>query len=267
MVILKKIKIKDEKELHSLIEKELDALEEGLSLIKYEFDSLKGIPDFLCVDSGGRLVIIEVKLQEDENILFQALRYYNTIDQERYIITGMFPNKKIDTNEHPRIVLVAENFSDDIRRLSTLVVPDVELYEYTVLSTDGGKEGLCYHSVSLSEVEKTPSRPKTIEELKNYIMKKSLRPLFEKIRKEIKNIGEGIEEYATQSYVGFKYRGRQFSWLAPHRTSFDIGVHIMDENSRIIDYEPLRIEIGNEDYSETFKKVKESFEIIGGKLK
>ena len=77
MTTLRKVKPKTEKELHSIIEKELEAIEEGLVLLKYEYELVKGNPDFLCVDSGERLVIIEVKLQEDENILFQALRYYN----------------------------------------------------------------------------------------------------------------------------------------------------------------------------------------------
>jgi len=93
MATLKKIKLKNEKELHSVIEKEFDALEEGLTILKYEFAMSKGVPDFLCADSGGRLVIIEVKLQEDENILFQGLRYYNEIDKDRYVIAKMFQER------------------------------------------------------------------------------------------------------------------------------------------------------------------------------
>jgi RecB family endonuclease NucS len=64
-----------EKELHQIIRDELDALEEGLRLLKPEFPTGKGMIDLLCVDSGGRLVIVEVKLHQDENVLFQGLRY------------------------------------------------------------------------------------------------------------------------------------------------------------------------------------------------
>lgn len=267
MTVLKKIKVKNEKELHDLIKKEIDILEEGLELLKYEFGLEKGVPDFLCVDSGGRLVIIEVKLQEDENILFQALRYYNEIDKERYAIARIFPTKKIDPNEHPRIMLIAEKFSDDIRRLSTLVVPEVELYEHTVLLTPEEKRGICYHPVSLPKIEEIPLKLKTIEDLKNYITEEPLKPLFDKIIEEAKNIGEGIEEYATQGYVGFKYKGRQFAWLAPRRRAIEIGAILIDENARVIDYEPFRIETGNEDYSDIFKKIRKSFENIGGEPK
>lgn len=267
MPILKKVKPENEKELHSIIEKEIDALEEGLEILKYEFGMAKGTPDFLCVDSGGRLVIIEVKLQEDENILFQALRYYNEIDKERYAIAKMFADKKVETDEHPRILLIAEKFSDDLRRLSTLVVPEVELYEYTVLSLPDGKQGICYHPVSLPKIEELPTKPRTIKELREYITKDSLKPIFDKLIDEIKAIGKGIEEYATQGYVGFKYKGRQIAWLEPHRKSFDVGAVVIDENSHVVDYEYARIESGTEDYKETFDKIKRSFKNIGGKVK
>ena len=66
MSTFKKFKPSGEKELHNIIETELPSLEEGLQLLKYEINVGIGIPDFLCVDSGGRLVIIEVKLEEDK---------------------------------------------------------------------------------------------------------------------------------------------------------------------------------------------------------
>jgi hypothetical protein len=267
MATLKKIKLKNEKELHSVIEKELEALEEGLTILKYEFAMSKGVPDFLCADSGGRLVIIEVKLQEDENILFQGLRYYNEIDRDRYVIAKMFSKKDVDPKESPRIILIAEKFSDDIRRLSTLVIPDVELYEYTVLKTEDGNEGICFHPVSLPKIEEGPTMPKSIEEIKSYMTKKELIPLFDKVVSEIKNIGENIDEYTTQDYVGFRYKGRLIGYLTPHRQSFDVGSAMIDENGRTIDYEYLRIETGTEDDSEAFQKIIKSFENIGGKPK
>ena len=266
MAVLKKVKLKTEKELHSIIEKEIDALEEGLEILKYEFALSRGTPDFLCVDSGKRLVVIEVKLQEDENILFQALRYYNEIDKDRYAISKLFSDKDVDAEEHPRIILVAAKFTDDIRRLSTLVVPDVELYEYAVLETNDKKIGMYYHPVSLPRITEIPPKPPTIKKLREYMTEDSLRPLFDKLIEEIKSIGEEIEEYPTQGYVGFKYKGRLIGWLYPHRKSFDIGAVIIDEDSHVIDDESTRIESGKEDYKETLMRIMETFENIGGRI-
>jgi len=265
MAILKKVKPKNEKELHSIMEKELNALEEGLVLLKYEFALTKGTPDFLCVDSGERLVVIEVKLQEDENILFQALRYYNEIDKDRYVIAKMFSKNDIKPKVHPRIILIAEKFSDDIRRLSTLVIPDIELYEYTLLSTSDGKEGICYHAISLPKVEEIITTPKSREEIKKYLTKDILKPLFDRIIEQVKDISKDIDMYTTQGYVGFRFKGHQIAYLCPQRKSFDIAAANIDENGRNIEFDNLRIEEGTEDYTETIEKIKKSFEILGGK--
>ena len=266
MATLKKYKPKDEKELHTIIENELDNLEEGLELLKHEMDTGKGIPDFLCVDSGRRIVIIEVKLHGDEDVLFQALKYYNKIDKDRYAIPQMFPNKKINAKEHPRIILIAEEFSDEIRQLATLVVPDVELYEYTVVIDSKNNKGIVFHPVTLPKIDETLTEPTTIQDHIDYITKEDLKPVLERIRNEIKSIGNEIKEYPTQYYIGFKFRGRQFAWIGTYRKYFDLGAHIIDDKGRLLDYESIRIEDGKEDYSEIMKKIKEAYNNLGGKL-
>ncbi|MBN1618324.1 DUF91 domain-containing protein [Candidatus Dojkabacteria bacterium] len=255
-----------EKELHGIIEKELDALEEGLSLLNYEFASEKGKADFLCVDSGGRLTIIEVKLHEDENVLFQALRYFSSIDKNRYNISALFPEKHISPDEQPRLILIAERFSDDIKRLSTLVKPEVELYEYTVAVSHEKKKGIIYHSVDLPIINEPLPKPPDIEFLKSYLTIESLKPIFEKMRNDIKVISDSIDEYVTHSYVGYKYKGRQIAWVQTHRKVLDIGSMIINEEKENIDNEYTRLSSDTENYSEIIEKIKKSFVNLGGKL-
>jgi hypothetical protein len=157
MATLTKYAPLSEKELHIIIQKEIDAVEEGLRLLQYEYPSGKGILDFLCIDSGGRLVIIEVKLHEDENILFQALRYFSDIDKNRYLIATLFSKESINLDESPRIILIAERLSEDLRRLSTLVIPEVELLEYSSVILPDGDKGIVYHSVSLPTISRPPA--------------------------------------------------------------------------------------------------------------
>ena len=260
MPTFKKYKPKIEKELHTIIENELDALEEGLELLKYEMGIATGVPDFLCVDSGGRIVIIEVKLQEDEHVLFQALRYYNEVDKNRYVIAQLFSNKNVNPQEHARIIIIAERFSDDIRRMATLLVPDVELYEYTVLIDSDNKKGIVFHPVSLPKLEENISEPPSIQKLINYITNEELHEIIEQIIEKLKNIDSEIVEYPTSGYIGFKYKGRQIAWIGPYRKAFDFGAHIIDDKGHVVDYESIRIEDKNEDYSEIVDKVKESYE-------
>ena len=267
MSTLKRYVPQSEKELQTLIQKELDAIEEGLELLQHEYPSGRGILDFLCADSGGRLVIIEVKLHEDENVLFQALRYFSDIDKNRYLIATLFSGKQINIEESPRIILVAEKFSEDLKRLSTLVVPEVELLEYSTVILPDGDKAIVYHPVSLPTVDRLPAEPKTIEKLIEYLRDENLKPLLTKIRQEVKTIGKGIEEYATQGYIGYKHSsGRQFAYIRILRKSIEFGAHIIDEKKQLLDYERLLLEDAYADYSEIFQKVKAAFVNLGGKI-
>lgn len=257
----------NESELHLIIKMELDAIEEGLELLQHEYPSGKGIIDFLCKDSGGRLVIIEVKLHDDENILFQALRYYGAIDRDRYVLANLFKAKKVDPEQSPRLILIAERISEDIRRLSTLVVPEVELLEYTTVILPNGEKSILYHTVSLPVVAKPPYEPQSVDKLLGYLTDDNIKPVLNKMRESIKGIGREIEEYATQSYIGYKLsNGRQFAYIRVLRKEIEFGAHIVDENKQLLDYEGVRVKKGDEDYLEILEKIKRSFKNLGGTL-
>ena len=266
MSTFKKYKPSSEKELHGIIQKELDEIEEGLVCLKYEFTTGKGIPDFLCVDSGGKLVIIEVKLNEDENVLFQALRYYSIIEKDRYIISNTFSENDIDPEQNPRIIIIAERFSEDIRHLSTLVKPEVELLEYTTLTGREGEKGIFYHTVTLPSIDPPPSKPLSIDDHREYLQKETLKIIFDKLRDGIKNIGNEIDEYPTQGYVGYKFKGRQFAYIRPRRKSIELGAHIIDDDKQLLDYDGYIVETDIDDYGEHFKKIESSFVNLGGRI-
>jgi hypothetical protein len=265
MATLSKANARTEKELHGIIQKELDALEEGLELIKYEFGTGQGIPDFLCADSGGRLTIIEVKLGEDEDVLFQAMRYYSPIDRDRYAIAKAFPESKIDPSSHPRIVLIAERFSDDLRRLCTLVHPDVELFEYSLLSTPDHKTGIYFHPVSLPRAEEEPSGQVGLEDLAEYITSKKMRELFETKVGQLSSLRLDIERYYTQSYVGFKFKGRKIGYVWVMRKSFEMGASRVGENGRTLgDDVFITFKDGAEDDSKIIEQMQTSYVNLGG---
>lgn len=252
---------KSEKELHFIIRDELDALEEGLRLVKQEYPTGKGLMDLLCVDSGGRPVIIEVKLHQDENVLFQALRYYSDVESDRYLIATSFPASNIDPDQTPRLVLIAERFSDDIRRLSTLVVPEVELYEYTVLLGPHEAKGICYHPVSLPIAGRPSPEPKTIADLIAYLKNDDLLPVLTRARDRIKSIDDSVREYATQGYIGYRHpSGRQFAFIRIYRRQIGVGAHIIAEDGGLLDYEEARISTPDDSYEETVEQIVSSFQ-------
>lgn len=256
MPTFKKFEPTSEKELHGIIEKELDSLEEGLELLKYEMTIGKGIPDFLCKDSGGRIVIIEVKLNEDDNILFQALRYYADVNANKYVLAEMFSKKGIDPKQNPRIVLISKKFTDDIRALGTLLVPEVELYEYSTLTDCNGAKGIIYHPVSLPKLEIAISEPSVIQDHKSYITNPSLHEHFDEVRSKVKELASNIEEYITQSYLGYKCRGRQVGWISAQRKSFDVGAIMISDKRETLDYPTIRVTSKDDDITAILEEIR-----------
>ena len=250
-----------EKELHGIIENNLESLEKGLSLLEREKGLPNGIPDFLCVDSGKRIVIIEVKLHQDENILFQALRYYNDVDKNRYVLASVFRENKIDPSQHPRVILIAEDFSNDTKNLTTLVIPEVELIIYQAVKL-GDDEGIVFIPIITPKIEESViAESPRIENIYEYLQNKSLHAVIDKTRERIKDVNNDIEEYPTYSYIGFKYKGRLIAIIRAQRQSFDLSYANSDDKG-FIEFSYQRITNPNDDYSEPINKIKDSIEIL-----
>ena len=254
-----------EKELHEIIKTNLSSLEDELHLLQYELPTETGIIDLLCVDVEGRIVIIEVKLHEDEGILFQALRDYSVIDKIRYQLAKNFSKFKINPELSPRIVLIAEVFSEDIKRLATLVKPEVELFEYTTIKFEDSEKGIIFHSISLPIEIFEPTKPPTLERIIENMRNKKLLPLLEQARERIKQIGPGIDEYATQSYIGYRYsNGRQIGFIMTYRNAFRVGSNTVDEEKRLLRYEDKRIETIEDTFDNIIENIRTTYINLSG---
>jgi len=264
MPTLKKYDVRDEEEVHSVIEKEIDAFEEGAKILKHEFQcGDRGTVDFLFVDSGNRLGLIEVKKDKDEDMLFQGLKYYDWVDRNIYAVKNMFPSDTIDSNEHPRLVLVAGQISDDLRNLTTHIKPDVELYEYSLVEHIGGDVGIIFHSVPKPKIIELPEKPNKIEDVLNYITNDKIREICREAMDKIKNIHKDIDSYATVDYIGFKYKGRQIAYIWAYRKAFDIAGVRLDDNLHIIEWDELRIDSDDKNYSTQLETIKEALKALG----
>lgn len=256
----------NETELHQIIMEDIEALEEGITILKNEFKcGDRGSADLLYVDSGNRLGIIEAKLDTDEDIIFQGLRYYDWVTKNRHAVASMFPEVKINPNEEPRLTLIAKSFSDDIRSLTTHIRPNVELYEYTVLRSKDNDRGLCFHPVTPPKIEEILSEPTTEKDLIEYITDEKLRNLFKEKIKEIQGINSKIKRRATQNYLGFLYKGRFIAGLGPLRKAFDVQAAKLDDDTHVINYPWIRIEQGDEDYSSQIKLINDAIQKLDRK--
>ena len=66
-----------ESQLEDLIRTGAELIEDGLKYIDHQKIIDKGRMDVLMVDSGKSIVVAELKINEDDNMLFQGLDYYD----------------------------------------------------------------------------------------------------------------------------------------------------------------------------------------------
>lgn len=160
---IEQISIKDKQELQKILTEEINAIENGLTVL---YNNIKIDPktnlDLLCHDANGRLVVMQLSVMEDDNAFFEGLRCINYIDTVKPMLRAAYGKAGIDENAPPRLVLLAPSFSSNLRNVveNTNVI-EVDLYEWDYLQM-ADKKGLYAHPVF---VKKTRPRA-TFEEEK-----------------------------------------------------------------------------------------------------
>jgi hypothetical protein len=145
---IEQISVKDKQELEKIVIEEINAIEQGLTII---YNNIKIDPktnlDILCHDTDGRLAVIQLNTTEDDNMFFEGLRCLNYIDTVKPMLKAAYGQTKIDENITPRLILLAPSFSHNLRNVveNTNVI-EVDLYEWDYLQI-GDKKGLYAHPV------------------------------------------------------------------------------------------------------------------------
>ncbi len=134
---LKVIDLEERNELEPMLVKNPDIIEEGLKILTHQLMTESGPLDILAVDSEGVLVIIELKNEIDEWQLNQGVRYYDWVRNNLAWLARAYP--QIDPTQNPRLILIAPNFSDELKRLAKYVNIDLELKQYHALELPDGK--------------------------------------------------------------------------------------------------------------------------------
>lgn len=241
---------KNEKELHSLIEKKLNKIGDGLTLLKHEFQYGGHIPDFLCADKEGGLVSIEVKLGTDKNVIFQVIRYYEMLIQNIYLIAQSISSVKINPERDIKNIIIAEDYTEDTRNLMQYLENlDIELYTYKVYFDKEKEEDkdlileLVDTPITLAQ---KPIEEYTIEKHRSYCSTEELRKVFDNVIKEIKLINNGLSEYAVRKYVGVKYKGKTVSKIIPRKTYFWLITFKYNEEGNFEGRISSKVETGTE---------------------
>jgi hypothetical protein len=169
---IEQISVKDKQELEKIVMEEINAIENGLTVI---YNNIKIDPktnlDVLCHDAEGRLVVMQLNAAEDDNMFFEGLRCLNYVDTVKPMLKAAYGKEKIDEVATPRLILLAPTFSHNLRNVveNTNVI-EVDLYEWDYLQI-GDKKGLYAHPVFVKKphpkaVSEEPKQPKKATEKK-----------------------------------------------------------------------------------------------------
>jgi RecB family endonuclease NucS len=93
------LNLEKERELESLVTKNPDQIEEGLVFLDHQLKAASKFIDVLCADQNGILVVLELKIGEDEGILTQALEYYDYVASNKDRLASMYHSKRVSTKK------------------------------------------------------------------------------------------------------------------------------------------------------------------------
>lgn len=217
---MSKLKIKEievnEKELEDLLIKNPEAIEEGTTILGRQVKTDSGPLDILAVDDDGILTIIELKDEIDDRQLDQGLRYYDWAKTNIQWISRSF--EKVDAEQEPRLILIAPNFSENLRRIAKYVNVNLDLLEYHAIQLPDGEKGIICKSVEIGRPLEPISVP-TREGHLEHIESDRVRQLCANCLKQLED--NGIEIRPIQNYwFSAWYKGKRFMYLGCKKKFF-----------------------------------------------
>ena len=131
--------------LESILRRDITKLDPGLIIapLHAQFRTSHGGPtgarpiDLLALRHDGRLVVIELKVNEDREHVFQGVDYWRRVEAHRrrghISAAKLFGNREI-SDESPLVYLVAPtlHFHPSFRTLARTIAPDIEIYRFDI---------------------------------------------------------------------------------------------------------------------------------------
>ncbi len=131
--------------LESILRRDISRLDPGLIVapLHAQFRTSHGGPtgarpiDLLALRHDGRLAVIELKVNEDREHVFQGVDYWRRVEAHRrrgYISTAKLFGERDISDESPLIYLVAPTlrFHPSFATLGRTIAPDIEVYRFDI---------------------------------------------------------------------------------------------------------------------------------------
>jgi hypothetical protein len=221
-----------EKELEHLIRRYADKIGDGMKFIDHQKRTERGPLDVLFVDSGNALAIAELKINEDDNMLFQGIDYYDNVSKDIVSLASSYKksNINIDPAQTPRLLLIAPSFSVNIVKRCTWINIPISLFSYQCMQIENSDDKIL--TFQEKDIPSIPKRKEvtTKEEKYNYITDNTAKERFIKMIDIVKGIDNNkITIDNIQDYISVKSSGTLIAYFEPKRNFFRVETYDNDD--------------------------------------
>lgn len=215
--------VDDESELEYLVRHAPHLIEPGLKFVDHQYSTKGGRLDVLLVDSSGAAVVAELKAEEDDNMLWQALDYYDYVNSNLDGISRVYRKFGIKATMNPRLMLIAPSFSHRLinrcKWLSEDIQTDLLLYQ-KIHFRDTKEETIVYMPVNIPrkpgiEVE-IPSQEQLIAMIRNTANQKLATHLLTSIKGWDTRINFDRKTWG----ISIKYKNKVIAYWEPRKSGY-----------------------------------------------
>lgn len=224
----KKVEV-SEAQFEDLIRQAPHLIEEGLRYVDHQRKAGRDPLDVLMVDSGGALIVAELKVREDDGMLVQGIDYYDWITRNIEGLSRAYKSFDINPTQTPRLLLIAPSVSVKLLNRCKWIDIPISIFTYNCLKFEDSDE------LTPVFTEMTiPSSPiiietHSLEDNLRYITDTTSNELAKDIIEEIKTWdGNKIIIEPLKCDVSMKFSGRVFAYLYPRRNFFHIYTYDKD---------------------------------------
>lgn len=219
-----------ESQLEDLVRTGAELIEEGLKYVDHQKVTDKGRMDVLMVDSGKSIVVSELKINEDDNMLFQGLDYYDYVSANIEAFARIYKDSGIDPTKSIRLMLIAPSFSQTLINRCKWIDANISLFMVKCIKFEGSDEIVPVFSEITIPTPPEPIEEKySIDDRLSYITSLEVRKIMEALIADLPNWKKDrilIEpiKYAISVKVG----GKVFMYLAPRRDKFLVETYNLE---------------------------------------
>lgn len=254
-----------ETELEELIRQNPGNIEAGLRFIDHQRKVGRGPYDVLLVDSGKALVVAELKIDEDDDMLFQGIDYYDYIASNIEGLSRAYSKYDIDPLQEPRLLLIAPTFSSLLINRCKWLSIQISLFTFQCIELDEKKGEVIaiFKDMEVPAIQERIEIP-TIDEHLDYITDSDIRKQAELFLEQIRHWDEDkIATEAIKWEISLKVAGRLFGYFGPRRKYFVISTWDEDDKWKTF---PIKNEEDMKNAADILKHnmewVKKNYEII-----